>query len=195
MRKVLVLSLMAVLTGCAGIQNTQPDAPELATQKPVEVLQSSDFCLVESSVADFDHQCDLVYWVNFWIKADASSWPERKKAIAGYGTDISGTLHKIVLSLPVDTPYQDRLRAQHWLNSVKGKLSSEIMPLINTVVEAPNTEMLELESAMVVLNKVNAEQNESNEALQDELEAQRKKLEELLEIEATLMDKSRSSQQ
>lgn len=48
---------------------------------------------------------------------------------------------------------------------------------------------------MVVLNKVNAEQNESNEALQDELEAQRKKLEELLEIEATLMDKSRSSQQ
>lgn len=33
MKKVLVLSLMAVLTGCAGIQNTQPDAPELGNRQ------------------------------------------------------------------------------------------------------------------------------------------------------------------
>ena len=54
---------------------------------------------------------------------------------------------------------------------------------------------MELESAMSVLSKENAHNALALKALQKELDAQQRKLEELLQIEATLMDKSRSNQQ
>lgn len=196
MRKVLVLSLIAVLTGCAGLQPTPTPEPETNSPPPVTIIKDSDdLCLVLEDTAEFDHQCDLLYWVNLWIQADGTPWPQRKAAIDKLGDTLPQTIERVILSLPVDTPYQARLRAHHWLNNVKAQLAPEMMPLIETLVAAPNNEMLELESALVILNKVNAEQAQASEALEEELETQRKKLEELLEIEATLMDKNRSNQQ
>ena len=66
---------------------------------------------------------------------------------------------------------------------------------MTTLVASPNDQMLEYESAISMLSKVNTQRAHSIESLKSELEAQRKKLEELLQIEATLMDKNRSTQQ
>ncbi|QCZ94074.1 hypothetical protein [Salinimonas iocasae] len=196
MKKLILLPFIAVLTGCAGLQQSEPAPPEKNEPQPIVVIDDSDdFCLVSPEHEEFDHQCDFLHWAGIWLSADKTSWPDRKQAIANLGDSTPDLLKKILLSLPVDTPYQDRLRAQHWLNILKPKLQSNIAPLVETMVIAPNNEMLELESALVVLNKVNAEQAQSSEALKEELEAQRKKLEELLEVEATLMDKNRGNQQ
>lgn len=196
MKKMLVLSLVAVLTGCAGMIPQPVSEPADPVAQPVTVIHDSDdMCLVSEDTTEFEHQCDLIYWANMWIKADATAWPQRKNRIDELGDTLPDTIERIILSLPVDTPYQARLRAQHWIKSISDKLSPALQPLVKTMVDAPNNEMLELESALVILNKVNAEQAQASEALQHELETQQKKLEELLEIEATLMDKNRSSQQ
>lgn len=196
MKKLLVLSLIAVLTGCAAILPKPVSEPADSVPQPITVIHASDdLCLVSEDTAEFEHQCDLIHWANLWIKADATAWPKRKAAIDKLSDSLPDTIEKIILSLPVDTPYQARLRAQHWIKTISPKLSSAIQPLIKTVVDAPNNEMLELESALVILNKVNAEQAQASDALQKELESQQKKLAELLQIEATMMDKNRSSQQ
>ena len=54
---------------------------------------------------------------------------------------------------------------------------------------------MQFESALVVLEKENTSRGEKLIELQNELDGLRKKLEELLQIEATLMDKNRSTQQ
>lgn len=199
MKKSVVLSLLLLLSGCAQLPLPASSPAESNAEPeptPITVVDDGeDFCVIDPKYADFEHQCDLVYWVNIWIQASQTSWPERKAAITKLGTSTEATVRKILLSLPVDTPYQDRLRAQHWLNTIEDKMQANMLPLIHTLVEAPNNEMLELESALVILNKVNAEQAQTNKSLQKELDSQRKKLAELLEIEATLMDKSRSTQQ
>ena len=196
MKKMLVLSLVAVLTGCAGMIPQPVSEPADTVAQPVTVIHDSDdMCLVSEDTTEFEHQCDLIHWANMWIKADATAWPQRKARIDELGDTLPDTIERVILSLPVDTPYQARLRAQHWIKSISDKLSPALQPLVKTMVDAPNNEMLELESALVILNKVNAEQAQASEALQHELETQQKKLEELLEIEATLMDKNRSSQQ
>ncbi|WP_018984534.1 hypothetical protein [Salinimonas chungwhensis] len=196
MRKLFLLPLLAVLTGCAGLPGAEPEEVQENEPQPVVIIDDSDdFCLVSPDQITFAHQCDFLYWAGVWVNAEKTSWPERKKTIMQLGDSVPDTLTKILLSLPVDTPYQDRLRAQHWLSSVKPKLQENVAPLVETMVIAPNSEMLELESALVVLNKVNAEQAQDTQALKEELEAQRKKLEELLEVEATLMDKNRGNQQ
>ena len=196
MKKMLVLSLVAVLTGCAGMIPQPVSEPADTVAQPVTVIHDSDdMCLVTEDTIEFEHQCDLIYWANMWIKAGATPWPQRKARIDELSDSLPDTIERVILSLPVDTPYQARLRSQHWITSIIDKLSPALQPLVKTMVDAPNNEMLELESALVILNKVNAEQAQSSEALQHELETQQKKLEELLEIEATLMDKNRSSQQ
>ena len=58
-----------------------------------------------------------------------------------------------------------------------------------------NNQIMQLESAMVVLEQENTSRGEKVKALEIEAVNLRKKLEELLQIEATLMDKNRSTQQ
>ena len=47
---------------------------------------------------------------------------------------------------------------------------------------------------MVILNRVNTDKEKQLQMLEKELESQTKKMEELLKVEATLMDKNRSTQ-
>jgi predicted nuclease with TOPRIM domain len=54
---------------------------------------------------------------------------------------------------------------------------------------------MQLESALVVLEKENTQRGEALQQLRDDAVSLRKKLEELLQIEAALMDKNRSTQQ
>ncbi|QJR79829.1 hypothetical protein CA267_003040 [Alteromonas pelagimontana] len=195
MNKVLLLPIILFMTGCAAIDKTI-SLPETPAVSDNPVLDEDDMpCLVSKETAKFDHQCELNYWISLWVHAEATRWPERKKAISALGSSLPDMIRKIVLALPVDTPYQDRLRAQHWLTSVKDKLTPQMQQVVQTLVISPNDEMLELESAMTILNRVNSDQTQSLQALHAELEAQRKKMQELLEVEATLMDKNRSSQQ
>ncbi|MBU3022441.1 hypothetical protein [Aestuariibacter sp. A3R04] len=196
MRIRMLLPFALLLSGCAAIEreDSAPVEP-VETNTDTPVLEEDDsLCLVEPTVERFESQCDLFYWVNLWVQADNTRWPERRDAIATLSDSTEDTLKKIILSLPVDTPYQSRLRAQHWLTGLEAKINPAMLNVVNSLVKSPNGEMLELESAMVILNRVNTDKEKQLSMLEKELALQTKKLEELLKVEATLMDKNRSTQ-
>ncbi|MBU2977408.1 hypothetical protein [Alteromonas sp. C1M14] len=195
MRIKILLPVVFVLGGCAAIDNKSDTSVQ-----PVEtnvIYQPKDdepLCLVNEASQTFERACDLSYWIGMWVEAAHAPWPQRKERIAALSDSTEDTITKVVLSLPVDTPYQSRLRAQHWLGTLTDVLNPDIAPVINTLVKDPNGEMLELESAMVILNRVNTDKQKQLEMLEQELKLQTEKMEELLKIEATLMDKNRSNQ-
>ncbi|MFT5177145.1 MAG: hypothetical protein ACI90R_000180, partial [Alteromonas macleodii] len=67
--------------------------------------------------------------------------------------------------------------------------------VVTVIAASHNNQIMQLESAMVVLEQENTSRGEKVKALEIEAVNLRKKLEELLQIEATLMDKNRSTQQ
>ncbi len=196
MRIKLLLPIVALLGGCAAIEGNQsaPVIPVEDNSKTPQLMESDSLCLVSEDVATFEHQCDLLYWVNLWVQADNTRWPVRKDAIANLGDSVEDKIKKIILSLPIDTPYQSRLRAQHWLKEIDSELTPEMQTVVKTIVDAPNSEMLELESALVILNRVNTDKEKQIKMLEEDLELQTKKMDELLKVEATLMDKNRGTQ-
>lgn len=196
MRMKLLLPLVALLGGCAAIEGNQsaPVIPVEDNSKTPQLVESDSLCLVAEDVATFEHQCDLLYWVNLWVQADNTRWPVRRNAIANLGDSVEDKIKKVILSLPIDTPYQSRLRAQHWLKEIDSDLTPEIKTVVKTLVDAPNSEMLELESALVILNRVNTDKEKQIKMLEEDLQLQTKKMDELLKVEATLMDKNRSTQ-
>jgi hypothetical protein len=100
-----------------------------------------------------------------------------------------------ILSLPNDTPYQDRLRAQLLLDGISDNFTPTAQEVVKVVAGKQNRQLMELESALVILEKENTARGEQINQLENDATNLRKKLAELLQIEATLMDKSRSTQQ
>lgn len=197
MIRIFWLLCVASLAGCVTTtervitpEKAEPDNP-LTHEK---VIVENDPCLVDSRHEDFIGNCDIWYWIDIWLKADALPWEERKPLIAALGDDIPATFKKVLLSQPIDTPYKDRLRAQHWLTELKPSLTPAMTRLITVIIEKPSNQMLEFESAITMLSRVNGRQEASIEEMQKRLEEQRKQLQALLNIEETLMDKNGGEQ-
>lgn len=197
MKKLWLFAVLTGLGGCAAINLPAPEeAPQSnEPQQAVAIDDVDEICLVDADVADFEYRCEPAYWVQQWVEASNTRWPERKRQIRLLGNGVADTLTKIILSLPTDTPYQDRLRAKLWLSELTPKLTPVANTLVKTVVVLPQDQALEFESAMTLLSKVNTQQAQALDQLKEDLAAQQEKMDELLKIEATLMDKNRSNQQ
>ena len=197
MKTMWLMVALTGLSGCAALTTTHEndDADTNLSASPVISVLDDDVCVFNKTVESVKENCDLTYWVGLWIQADNTAWPLRKSQITSLGDAPADKLQKILLSMPVDTPYQDRLRAKHWLDEITPVFTPQVQQAVVTLVASPNDQMLEYESAISMLSKVNTQRALNIESLKAELEAQRKKLEELLQIEATLMDKNRSTQQ
>lgn len=196
MKKSGLIVALLVLTGCQSLtrNNDNTGEPENMTPAPAAKIERG-ICLFDEPPQGFEHNCDAAYWLNTWIAAANQTWSERKQAIKVLGDSAFDTLHTYVLTLPTDTPYQDRLRAQLALNDIAGAFTPTAQEVVNVIAASQNNQIMQLESAMVVLEQENTSRGEKVKALEQEAVNLRKKLEELLQIEATLMDKNRSTQQ
>ncbi|CAB9493268.1 hypothetical protein [Alteromonas macleodii] len=189
----LIVALL-VLTGCQSLTRNSSNTGEPEKVTPVAKIERG-ICLFNEPPPVFEHNCDAAYWLNTWIAAANQPWVERKQALKALGDSAFDTIHAYILTLPIDTPYQDRLRAQLALNDIAGTFTAEAQEVVNVIAASQNNQIMQLESAMVVLEQENTSRGEKVKALEQEAVNLRKKLEELLQIEATLMDKNRSTQQ
>ena len=194
MRKSGLIVALLVLTGCQSLTRNNDNAGEPEKVTPVAKIERG-FCLFDEPPEGFEHNCDTAYWLNMWIAAANQPWLERKQVSKSLSDSAFDTLHAYVLTLPTDTPYQDRLRAQLALDDIAGTFTPTAQEVINVIAASHNNQIMQLESAMVVLEQENTLRGEKLKALEKEAVNLRKKLEELLQIEATLMDKNRSTQQ
>jgi hypothetical protein len=189
----LIVALL-VLTGCQSLTRNNDSAGEPEKVTPVVKVERG-FCLFDEPPRNFENNCDATFWLNTWIDAANQPWLARKQTLSALSKSTFDTLHAYILTLPNDTPYQDRLRAQLALDAIAKELTPAAQELIRVVAGAQNNQVMQLESAMVVLEQENTSRGEKLKVLEKEVDNLRKKLQELLQIEATLMDKNRSTQQ
>ncbi|MDN4503686.1 hypothetical protein QX776_14850 [Alteromonadaceae bacterium BrNp21-10] len=180
----LYLSLIVLsLSGCQlmqeGLQNRgymQPDC------------QTEDVQLYIS-----DAPCDVINWLQYWAEQDQLEWQFRKESLAELTTSEVDNLKAIILSQPMDTPYQNRLRAQNnWL-LVADKLTPKLALLLSHLMSKTSQKLLEYESALVTIGRINSrqaqtiqQQDQELEQLTLVLEQQQHKIEQLLNIETQL---------
>ena len=86
------------------------------------------------------------------------------------------------------------MQTQLALDDIAIGLTPSAKAVIDTVASEQNNQLMQLESALVVIEKENTQRGERLRVLEQEAANLRAKLEELLRIEATLMDKNRSTQ-
>ena len=194
MRISCMILALTMMSGCS-VLSKQPIKQKIEVSPPqiVEVAVDDDICLFTSEPENFDYNCDMAYWLEVWLEADATPWIERKAQLTALGQSKKDKIHAYLLSLSSDTPYQDRLRAQLSIDELMPEFTDAAALVIDVVVSNPNKQLMELESALSVLSKENTLRGQELQKLYAELKAQQKKLEELLQIEATLMDKNRNN--
>ncbi|MFT5676223.1 MAG: hypothetical protein ACI808_002164 [Paraglaciecola sp.] len=197
--KVLPVALMLFLLSGCEILDLLGDAE---VEKTEIIIPSSRICVLAPEQVDKLENCNIDYWMGYWAGVDTLTWPERRAEIDNLSGTVPDTLKKVLLSQGKGTPYQNRLRAQTWAISIMPALTDEMRALITVAVFQTSQELLELESALVTLSKINTNQSNRVEEQQllieqqkDQIERQKNQIEQLLNIEASIMDNSKGDNQ
>ena len=181
----LVFLVLTSLTGCELLPNKNVEQKGVFNseieQEPVS------FCVSDSDEALFEHNCNIAFWINYRSTLEKLTWSQRKKEIEQLGADDNALLKKILLSQGKETPYNDRLRAQSWVDSILPQLSTEMGQFLRVMVYQPSQDLLELESALVTLGRLNSNLSQANEEQKLMIEKQKSQIEQLLKIEASIM--------
>jgi hypothetical protein len=157
--------------------------------KDKAIVDSS--CVIDLSNDASKGLCDVSQWLDFVIEHQEMAWKERKNVIGALSKTDEDTLKKVLLSQAADTPYQDRLRAQLWVEDIMPKLDEPLKSFIKLLIYQPNQQVLELESAIVTLNKMNLKHAEEIEVMQGLIKQHQDQLDQLLKLETNLVEKVR----
>ncbi|MFT6897378.1 MAG: hypothetical protein ACJA13_001784 [Paraglaciecola sp.] len=190
--KALSISLLALaLSGCEMLASF-PQKEH--TTNDVKVSTHS-FCLYLEPQVDDEYNCQLSYWLRYWLDADDMTWEQRKAEIALLTDSGQDNLRKVLLSQGEYTPYQDRLRSQVWAANLIKEFDGGMQDLLTVMVYQPSQALLEMESALVTLSKINSAQSTRIEEQQELVDQQRSQIEQLLKIEASIMDNTKGDPQ
>ncbi|GAC15290.1 hypothetical protein [Aliiglaciecola lipolytica] len=178
----IIVSGVLMLTGC-----------EILAPKPIPVTEikppeKTQFCLFNADMA-VEKNCELTYWLTYWVEHDELSWPKRKEMIAQLGNTSGELMKKVLLSQGKGTPYQNRLRAQGWADEILPTLTEQMKQLLFVLVYKPSQELLEFESALTILTRINTNQSKELDIQQQRLFEQQQQIDQLLKIEASMMEK------
>ncbi|TRY31024.1 hypothetical protein [Aliiglaciecola sp. M165] len=188
-RLIIVTSASLLFSGCSIIEKWQQQKSEANVTE-----QAADYCIVADQESDVPNNCDLRYWLAFWVEHDSLRWTQRRDKIDQLGDSPSDTLKKVLLSQGKGTPYQDRLRAQGWADDLLPKLSQPMRDLILVIIYQPSQQLLEFESALTILTRINTNQSKELDAQKERLLEQQQQIEQLLKIEASMMQQTDSSE-
>lgn len=196
-KKGLLIFLLLSMSGCTlldGIHNNVDSGSETLVTS-LDLQDAQDICLVNNQDLKVEHNCDFIFWLSYWLDNEGLSWPQRREMIKQLDGSIDNQLRKILLSQSSGTPYQDRLRAQAWYEQLMPQLTAAMQEILRVMIYQPNQELLEFESAIATLSKVNSNQSKTIEEQQRILQQQQQQLEQLLKIEASMADKTKENDQ
>ena len=191
---LFVVTMFFLLSGCE-ITGILSDG-ELNKTEVIEL--NGSLCVLTEEQADKLENCNLDYWVSYWSGVNNLSWPQRQDEINNLSETAPHTLKKVLLCQGKGTPYQNRLRAQTWLTSIMPMFTDEMREFATTAIFQPSQELLELESALVTLSKINTNQSnlvdEQQQLIEEQInqiEEQKNQIEQLLKIEASIMSNAK----
>lgn len=137
-------------------------------------------------------QCSLAYWIQYWTSASEMKWSERRALITNLSESRVAQLERFLLSQPIDTPYQDRLRAQSLFKRLSLQLHPAFVTILDSIAVEPSQKLLEYESAITLMSEVNSRQAQRVKEQASLLEEQERTINQLLSIEASIIEKARS---
>lgn len=195
MRLLCIAFLLLSLSACELLDSNR------AIPATVELSQSTYLCERDETLQNYEEFCQLRAWSEFLIDANEANWLTRQESLKALGNEPKQKLQKVLLSQAVDTPYTNRLRAQNWLDELLPTMDLKMQQVATQIVQKPSQQMLELESAISILSRVNARQEKTIKELQEtlnirseEIKKQREQVEQLLKIETNMSDERRSNQ-
>lgn len=185
MKYSILFATVLVLIGCQSLPNFSAQDSTL-TGTPIGCA----FIEPTENGADFDQSvmCESHYWLELWRSHVNIPWSERKILIAELGDTSTQRLQRFLLSQPLDTPYQARLRAQTDFQAVRPVLEPLFANLLEQLAYLPSQQLLEYESAITILSRVNTRQSLRIEEQAQKLLEQESKLIQLLRIEAEALE-------
>jgi len=193
MKMLFVLLLTLALSGCELLTPLKREPSEVVN------LMSTKYCESQETMARFGKYCELNTWSDKLIFASTIPWPSRNDMIAALPDDPKSLIEKVLLSQGDDTPYRNRLRAQKWIEEIQTLSDKPMTQVLEILIFQPSQQLLELESAITILSKVNGRQEKTiaEQEIQlaeknQEIENQRKQVEQLLDIEASMVNQNRS---
>ena len=193
MRQYAAICAALVLTGCTLIpgkdDKRQPDSNQVTEQ-----AEAVDCVFLNAQAVD-PARCEIGFWLDYWAQVEQMTWPNRESLIEQLGDLPDTLLQKVILSQPVNTPYKARLRAQHWFDQLVPALSEANQQRLTAIIQKPSEHMLEFESAITLLSKVNNGQDKTIEAQEQQISELKAQLEALLNIESNLMSQDEETQQ
>ena len=193
MKVLLILLAMFSLIGCGLLKPLKSEPSEVVR------LMSTKYCQSPETMARFGDYCELDAWSDKLILLSTISWPIRSDMIEALPNDPKSLIEKVLLSQGDDTPYRNRLRAQQWIEDLQMLTDTSMTQVLDILIFQPSQQLLELESAITILSKVNARQEKTITAQEiqvvkkdKEIEKQRKQVEQLIDIEASMVNQNRS---
>ncbi|MFT5283282.1 MAG: hypothetical protein ACI94Z_002120 [Yoonia sp.] len=199
MKILLILLAMISLPGCSLLKSLKSELSELSEPSEVASLMATKYCERQDSIAHFEEYCNLDAWSEKLILSSTIPWPMRSDMIEALPQDPKSLLKKVLLSQGNDTPYRNRLRAQRWIEELKSVTDKSMTHVLDIIIFQPSQQLLELESAITILSKVNNRQEKTIVAQEiqlllknTEIENQREQVKQLLDIEASMVNKNRT---
>ncbi|WJG08119.1 hypothetical protein [Aliiglaciecola sp. LCG003] len=189
MKGFIVVSGFSVfaLSGCVlfdGVSDREPSSNQVEVE-----LVAENFCLSQQTQQQIEHNCDVLYWLNYWVEQEQLSWPQRLDKLNELGDSPADLMKKVLLSQIKGTPYQHRLRAQGWAEQIFPQMSGPMRQLFRVILHKPSEELLELESGLTILTKLNTNQSKVLDEQKLRLQEQQQQIDQLLKIEASMMEK------
>lgn len=186
--------LASVLSACSLVPKFVGDAQQNEASNGIQL------CLSEENTVEFSEFCELESWLVLVLETENQGWSQRKSKIASLSDTPRDLLIKILLSQHADTPYQNRLRAQNWVVKLIPKTDPDMRKLLQSIVYNNSQQLLEFESAITIISRVNVRQERTIQDLQIQLQErdeaiqkQQDQVEQLLKIESDLIEQNRGS--
>ncbi len=186
MNKWTLLGVTLLVAGCQGVPAPLPVIlkPKPAPEKVVE-LPKEQPAPVKPKLALQDDAATLSAWQAFRGEVLQMTTAQRDAVSKTLEKTPVGELQGLLLRLHPDTPYAVRFRAQNQLSEQLSRLPAGLAALLRWDY-AYNQKLLESESAVKALGRLNGQQQDNLEKLQKQNADLQKKIEALTQIEAKL---------
>ena len=186
MNKWTLFGVSLLLAGCQGVPAPLPVIlkPKPAPEKVVE-LPKEQPAPVKPQLALLDDSATLSAWQSYRGDVLQMNSAQRDAVAKTLEKTPVGELQSLLLRIHPDTPYAVRFRAQTQLSEQLSRLPAGLAALLRWDYVF-NQKLLESESAVKALGRLNGQQQDNLDKLQKQNADLQKKIEALTQIEAKL---------
>lgn len=186
MKSWLILAVVVIVTGCQSVPPEPKESlPEAPISLPEPLIRVEEQKPLKAELALSDEPLVLQAWQEFRSKLVRMTPKERELLQKNLQPNDVSSLQSLLIRLHPESPYTVRFAAQTQLNDKLQTLPAGLADVLRWDL-AYNQKLLENESAVTALSRLNAQQQSRLEQLNRQSKDLQKKIDALTQIEAKL---------